>query len=129
MEFGAFTRALYKEVSDDILRDLKFIAQGCYESVMKQKQFATHTGALASSIGWGIFKDGTLVYSGGFEGGNTDGATRGRAVMSSMSRGKGIRLVLVAGMSYASFVEARGFNVNTSGELLAEEMIKWWLNA
>lgn len=128
MEFRDFTRAFQKDVLDKTLEDLKFIASGCYEEAMKRKAFKDDTGALSSSIGWAVCKDGAIVYSGGFFGNNAEGIAKGKTVVREQSRGvKGIRLILVAGMDYASYVEAKGFDVNTAGELLAEEMINWWL--
>lgn len=129
MEFRDFTRAFAKESIDGILSDLRFIAQGCYERAINSKTFQDDTGALRSSIGWAVCKDGSIVYQGGFSGGNSDGKRKGLEVVRSLAKSKGISLVLVAGMEYASYVEAKGFDVNTSGELLAEEMVKWWLNA
>ena len=34
--------------------------------------------------------------------------------------------MLLAGMDYATNVEAKGFDVTTSGELLMEELVTWW---
>lgn len=129
MAFRDFTRAFAKEATDSILRELSFIAEGCYEQAVRHRQFADDTGALLSSMGWGVCRDGSVVYSGGFEGANSLGKARGQELLSRAARSsKGISLVLVAGMAYASHVEAKGYDVNTSGELLAEEMIKWWLS-
>lgn len=55
------------------------------------------------------------------------GQSQGRRAIDELARGGGIKLILVAGMDYAQEVEARGFDVTTSGELLAEEMISWWV--
>ena len=50
-------------------------------------------------------------------------------MVSDLAReNNGISLILVAGAPYATQVEAQGFDVTTSGELLAEELVEWWLN-
>jgi len=120
-----------KDTTDSVLEDLRFIAQGCYEEVMRRKGFTNDSGALSSSIGWAVSLDGNIVYSGGLvptgQGGSI-GQSQGRTAIDELVRGSGIKLILVAGMDYASEVEARGFDVTTSGELLAEEMISWWIN-
>ena len=40
------------------------------------------------------------------------------------ARKKGIVLIVTAGMNYAEYVEARGYNVLSSAELKAEPLIK-----
>ncbi|EKY02116.1 hypothetical protein HMPREF9134_00502 [Porphyromonas catoniae F0037] len=130
MEFTEFMDDFRKDTINGILEDLKFIAQGCYDEAMRRKSFTNDSGALSSSIGWAISLDGNIVYSGGLvsigQGGSV-GQSQGRKAIDELARGNGIKLILVAGMDYASEVEARGFDVNTSGELLADEMISWWL--
>ena len=131
MEFGDFMNEFRKDTTDSVLEDLRFIAQGCYEEAMRRKGFTNDSGALSSSIGWAVSLDGNIVYSGGLvpigQGGSI-GQSQGRRAIDELVRGSGIKLILVAGMDYASEVEARGFDVTTSGELLAEEMISWWIN-
>lgn len=130
MEFADFMNGFRKDTIGSILEDLRFIAQGCYEEAMRRKGFTNDSGALSSSIGWAISLDGSIVYSGGLvsvgEGGSI-GQSQGRRAIDELVRGSGIKLILVAGMDYAQEVEARGFDVTTSGELLAEEMISWWV--
>lgn len=130
MEFADFMNGFRKDTICSILEDLRFIAQGCYEEAMRRKGFTNDSGALSSSIGWAISLDGNIVYSGGLvsvgEGGSI-GQSQGRRAIDELVRGSGIKLILVAGMDYAQEVEARGFDVTTSGELLAEEMISWWV--
>lgn len=130
MEFADFMNGFRKDTLGSILEDLRFIAQGCYEEAMRRKGFTNDSGALSSSIGWAISLDGSIVYSGGLvsvgEGGSI-GQSQGRRAIDELVRGSGIKLILVAGMDYAQEVEARGFDVTTSGELLAEEMISWWV--
>lgn len=131
MELREFLDEFRKETISEIIESLRFIAQGSYEEALRRKRFANDTGALVSSIGWAISYDGKIVHSGGFTGNGINssvGQSAGREVVADLARGKGIRLILVAGMPYASYVEAKGFDVTTSGELLAEEMVEWWLS-
>ena len=130
MEFADFMNGFRKDTIGSILEDLRFIAQGCYEEAMRRKGFTNDSGALSSSIGWAISLDGNIVYSGGLTPvgkGGSIGQSQGRRAIDELVRGSGIKLILVAGMDYAQEVEARGFDVTTSGELLAEEMISWWM--
>lgn len=130
MEFADFMDGFRKDTLGSILEDLRFIAQGCYEEAMRRKGFTNDSGALSSSIGWAIILDGNIVYSGGLTPvgkGGSIGQSQGRRAIDELASGRGIKLILVAGMDYAQEVEARGFDVTTSGELLAEEMISWWM--
>nr|DAK18791.1 MAG TPA: hypothetical protein [Caudoviricetes sp.] len=132
MELREFLAEVRKEVITEIIDDVRFIAQGCYEEAIRRKQYADKSGRLSASIGWAVCYDGKVVHSGGFTGNGrkaSAGQSAGREAVQELARGsKGIRLILVAGAPYATQVEARGFDVTTSGELLAEEMVQWWLN-
>ncbi|WP_296957725.1 hypothetical protein [Porphyromonas sp. oral taxon 278] len=132
MEFREFLDEFVKESFAEIVEDLRFIAQGAYEEAMSRRGYKDDTGALSSSIGWAISQDGKILHSGGFvssgEGG-AEGRSAGLKLVRSMaSQSKGIQLILVAGMDYASHVEAKGFDVNTAGELVAEELVNWWVS-
>lgn len=132
MELREFLAEVRKEVITEIIDDVRFIAQGCYEEAIRRKQYADKSGGLSASIGWAVCYDGKVVHSGGFTGNGrkaSAGQSAGREAVQELARGsKGIRLILVAGAPYATQVEAKGFDVTTSGELLAEEMVQWWLN-
>lgn len=132
MELREFLAEVRKEAIAEIIDDVRFIANGCYEEAIRRKQYADKSGRLSASIGWAVCYDGKVVHSGGFTGNGrkaSAGQSAGREAVQELARGsKGIRLILVAGAPYATQVEARGFDVTTSGELLAEEMVQWWLN-
>ena len=119
MEIREFLEEVRKDTITEIIENLRFIAQGSYEETLRRKQYADKTGRLSSSIGWAI-SYGRKVSA---------GQTAGRDVVSELAReNNGISLILVAGAPYATQVEAQGFDVTTSGELLAEELVEWWLN-
>ena len=132
MEIREFLEEVRKDTITEIIESLRFIAQGSYEETLRRKQYADKTGRLSSSIGWARSYDGKVVHSGGFTGQGrkaSAGQTSGRDVVSELAReNNGISLILVAGAPYATQVEAQGFDVTTSGELLAEELVEWWLN-
>lgn len=131
MSFMEFAKTFRKEVMDEAMRDLAFIAQGAYETAISSASFAEQTGALKSSIGWAVCRDGAIVHSGGFEShgsAGSEGTDAGKSLLKSMPKERGISVILVAGMHYASYVESKGFDVNTSGELLLDEMVQWWIN-
>lgn len=75
------------------------------------------TGNLRSSIGFRIYKDGQKIKDGGFK--NVSGGNAINEAKSALDRYglayeipiKGWTIVVVAGMSYATYVESKGFNV------------------
>lgn len=97
-----------------------------------------HTGNLRSSIGYVIVYNGQIVKYGGFtsrglsrtDGSSNsigkDGKKEGRALAEELAQrySKGYALIMVAGMNYASYVEAmENKNVLASSELLAREAV------
>ena len=84
------------------------------------------TSNLRSSIGYVISVDGRIVNQGGFHSELGDqGKKKGAAFAKQLVRRfpKGICLIVVAGMEYASYVSAKGYDVLDSSELLAEQLV------
>lgn len=132
MELKDWLNGLTREVMSESIDDLTFIVQGCYEEAMRKRAFKDVTGALSSSIGWAVAVNGSIVRTGGFlavGSGGSEGRRNGLAALKDLVSDRGVQVMLVAGQPYASYVEAKGFDVTTSGELLLEEMVKWWVNA
>lgn len=75
------------------------------------------TGNLRSSIGFRLYKDGVKVKDGGFK--NVSGGNAIQEAKSALDKYglayeipmQGWTIVIVAGMSYATYVESKGFNV------------------
>ena len=84
-------------------------------------------GALTSSTGYQVFVDGVAIHSqfDAASGAESEAASRGiksgQTIAEKVGKEtKGVALVVVAGMNYAAYVEARGYNVLSSAEHLAE---------
>lgn len=79
--------------------------------------FDDQTGNLRSSIGYAIFKNGEKKKTGGFKDikGAKDGVRAAESSVESFGYSvaslNGWTLVVVAGMNYARYVEAKGHNV------------------
>ena len=73
--------------------------------------FDDDTGNLRASIGYFILKDGEVIKEN--LKGKAEGKNAAKNVLSTIEKKSGYQLVGVAGMSYASDVESRGFNVIT----------------
>lgn len=93
--------------------------------------FTDRTGNLRSSIGYVLAKDGEIIDVGGFEavsgpeGNNGEGINEGKRYAEELgkSSGAGYALIIVAGMDYAEYVEAKGYNVLTETESYLESQI------
>jgi hypothetical protein len=95
-------------------------------------RYTDQTGALNSSTGFQLFKHGEQVasYFGG-EGGDGTGHSIGQATGQRTAGDAGSEMasrwicgVLVAGMDYAVYVEARGFDVLTAAEFKLPGLIR-----
>lgn len=124
-------RARFDAFLDEIQRKqidrLKQLGEMCLVEARNNKGYMMQTGALLSSTGYQVFVDGVAIHS-QFEaasGAQSDAAAQGikagQTIADTIGKGtKGVCLVVVAGMNYATYVEARGKNVLTSAKNLAE---------
>ena len=119
---------------EKIVRILRFVGEKCINEAREYGSYQDRTGNLRSSI---VLKEGKPIEKGGFtptergtEGGK-NGQKEGEAFINKVTSQypKGFVLVVVAGMKYASYVEARNYNVLTSAELLAEREVPKLLKA
>ncbi len=127
--------AFLAEIEKKKISRLQMLGEMCVSHarrVPKGQGFEDQTGALRSSIGYMIFKDGVAI-RGEYEvvtgvnkegkpmTGGADGAKAGEALARRVGeRTKGLALVVTAGMNYATHVESRGRDVITSAEQLCE---------
>lgn len=89
--------------------------------------YKDQTGNLRSSIGYAVSMDGNIVQMSSFEtvkNGGT-GSKTGKDYVMQLIKGfpQGIVLIVVAGMNYASYVSAKGYDVLDSSELLAKKLV------
>lgn len=90
------------------------------------------TGNLRSSIGYIICEDGKPIEEGKFD--RVDGPNRSKTTVDGTEVGKeyayslagdtkGLALIVVAGMDYAVYVAGRGYDVLSSSQILAQNLI------
>lgn len=74
-----------------------------------------HTSNLRGSIGFRISFNGEIVVKGGFDGrGSEEGENAANVALESFPQSNALwEIVIVAGMQYARYVEAKGYNVIT----------------
>lgn len=130
-----FTKADVKKRIDAFLdvverqqiKTLQQLGEMCLIEARNNKGYMMQTGALLSSTGYQVFVDGVAIHSqfDAASGAESEAAARGIKTGQTIAEQigketKGVALVVVAGMNYATYVEARGKNVLTSAEHLAE---------
>ena len=106
---------------------LQRLGEMCLIEARNNKGYMMQTGALLSSTGYEVFVDGVAIHSqfdaasGAASEAVAKGIKSGQTIAEKVGKEtKGIALVVVAGMNYAAYVEARGKNVLASAEHLAE---------
>jgi hypothetical protein len=129
--------ALNEEID---LRVTRAFQMACKETVTWAKQnheYSQQTGALNSSTGFQLYKDGSLVDS-HFEqsqgGDDTNGAKgQGVAIGQKVAEQRASELgahicgVIVAGMPYAIHVESKGYDVLTGAEKQFPSILEKWM--
>lgn len=103
------------------------LGEMCLIEARNNKGYMMQTGALLSSTGYTIFVDGVVLHSqfdaasGAESNAAQNGIKAGQALAEKVGKNtKGVALVVVAGMNYAAYVEAKGYNVLSSAEHLAQ---------
>lgn len=119
-------------IREEILRTLKYLGEQCNTRIRDrsaEESWIDRTGNLRSSIGYAVFEYGKQQMESAFEvvGEGTEGGKASKAYIAELARefSKCYALVVVAGMSYAEYVEAiESKDVLASTELWARAKIE-----
>lgn len=126
-QIDRFIEAEMERLKNDIVYNLCAIGEQVLNAARLTNSYKDQTGNLRSSIGYVVSVDGEIVQMSSFdvvkEGG--EGAKGGKEYAMQLVRDfpKGIVLIVVAGMNYASYVSAKGDDVLDSSELLADKLV------
>lgn len=114
-------------VKDKQIARLQRLGEMCLIEARNNKGYMMQTGALLSSTGYMIFVDGVALHtqfdaaSGAESYAAQKGIKAGESLAEKVGKEtKGVALVVVAGENYAAYVEAKGYNVLSSAEHLAQ---------
>jgi hypothetical protein len=121
---------ILKNKVDDIvfgmIRTFIYVGEACVKRARRRgsKKSASNgsymdqTGNLRASVGYVVLYNGTVQ-------GKSNIAAEGQKLIEELmpKYRTGLILIVVAGMNYAAHVEARNYDVLTSAELKAEELI------
>lgn len=118
-------RGRLQKVATDIFR---YTGESCVEAARLTADFKDQSGNLRSSIGYAVVYDGKVIESAVVE--KTKDGAEGQGECSKYlqyliqrAKKRGLRLIVVAGMDYAEYVEAKGYIVLSSARLKADEML------
>ena len=110
------------------LETLDFVGLECIKEARQNGRYKDRTGNLRSSIGYVVLDNGKVVKKSGFDKVKTTAKKAKRESQSYInsivnSYQNGLVLIVIAGMKYATYVEARGYNVLNSSEVLAKMLV------
>jgi hypothetical protein len=126
-EIDRFIEAEVERLKTALVYNLCAIGEQVLNAARLTNSYKDQTGNLRSSIGYVVSMNGEIVQMSSFdvvkEGG--DGAKGGKAYALQLVKDfpQGIVLIVVAGMNYASYVSAKGYDVLDSSELLADRLV------
>ncbi len=119
---AARLEAQVKRREKAIIDNLNYVGECCVTEARAKGSYPDRTGNLRNSIGYVVGKDGRAVQQGDFSGpGGQEGKRFAHALLSNHS--KGIVLLVVAGMNYAAYISAKGYDVLDSAEQLARKLV------
>ncbi len=113
----------------DTINKLAYVGEQCLTEARLGGNYIDRSGNLRSSTGYVIVNNGEIVTQVIHEADKgTDkgtGAAEGRKFILELAQrySVGIVLIIVAGMNYARYVSAKGYNVLDSAESLAERLV------
>lgn len=127
-DFYKYVADVQENVIQAAISVLDYVGLECVKEARTMRKYTDRTGNLRSSTGYAVVYDGRIVKQSNFEKvkqTSTEGAATGKELIQQLasSYADGLVLVLVAGMDYAVYVEARGYNVLNSAEDLAKRLV------
>lgn len=127
-KFHKYLQQQIELCKETCIKTLDYVGLECVREARTRRTYTDRTGNLRSSTGYYVLCEGKVVRKGGFEAVSpkaTEGPSEGRKFIAEIASGypSGIVLVVVAGMDYAAYVEANGYNVLDSAELMARKLV------
>lgn len=116
-----------ERVTSALIYNLCAVGEQVLNQARSTNSYKDQTGNLRSSIGYVVAVDGEVVQSSSFEvvKDGADGSRDGKSYAIDLVKQfpEGIVLIVVAGMNYASYVSAKGYDVLDSSEVLADRLV------
>lgn len=126
-EIDRYITGRVEAIKKALVYNLCAVGEQVLNAARLTNSYKDQTGNLRSSIGYVVAVDGEIVQMSSFEvvKEGSEGARGGKEYAMQLVRDfpQGIVLIVVAGMNYASYVSAKGYDVLDSSELLADKLI------
>lgn len=126
-EIDRYIEEQIERLTQALIYNLQYIGEKCLNAARDTNSYKDQTGNLRSSLGYVIASDGKIIYQSTFEvvKNGEDGKKSGIQFAKEIVRQfpEGIVLIVVAGMKYAQFVSAKGYDVLDSAELIADKEV------
>ena len=126
-EIDRYIAGRVEAIKRALVYNLCAVGEQVLDTARLTNSYKDQTGNLRSSIGYVVAVDGEIVQMSSFdtvkEG--REGSRGGKEYAMQLVRDfpHGIVLIVVAGMNYASYVSAKGYDVLDSSELLADKLV------
>nr|DAS93112.1 MAG TPA: hypothetical protein [Caudoviricetes sp.] len=126
-EIDRYIAGRVEAIKKAIVYNLCAVGEQVLNAARLTNSYKDQTGNLRSSIGYVVAVDGEIVQMSSFdtvkEG--REGSRGGKEYAMQLVRDfpHGIVLIVVAGMNYASYVSAKGYDVLDGSELLADKLV------
>ena len=126
-EIDRYIAGRVEAIKKALVYNLCAVGEQVLNAARLTNSYKDQTGNLRSSIGYVVAVDGEIVQMSSFdtvkEG--REGSRGGKEYAMQLVRDfpQGIVLIVVAGMNYASYVSAKGYDVLDSSELLADKLV------
>lgn len=129
-DIDAFMRNAEEQNRRNIIRVLRFVGEKAVNEARSSGSYQDRTANLRNSIGYVIVMDGKVTDENfsasatGTEPSSENPIKYGRDLAYEIANGfSDIALIVVSGMKYGAYVEARRYNVLTSAEQLANVQV------
>lgn len=108
---------------------LKYLGENLVKYARDNHNYTDQTGNLTNSIGYAVVRNSKIVFSDEkTQPGEGADAARKAAIKYASSLPNDFSLIIIAGMNYAAYVEAKGYNVILPAELKAKTDIPQEMN-
>lgn len=126
-EISAYLERRILLMKQAIIRKMMVVGEKVINQARTSGNYKDQTGNLRSSVGYVIVSGGIIIQESSFEvvEKGVVGSKSGKEFAERLARQhpKGLILIVVAGMKYAKYVSACGYDVIDSAELLAQKLV------
>lgn len=115
-------KAFQENLDKAILFVLKYLGESLTKYARDNRTYQDQTGNLTNSIGYAVVRNREIVYySATIQQGIGNEEALKTALTVAKNSGSAYSLIIVAGMNYAAYVEAKGYNVILPAKLKAQK--------